>query len=239
MLDLFLEASYGQAKEAEAKASLESSLNNLPDAVLHKLASGEMKLAYYGPSDGNTWLDSFKGTPLLQKAIELEKAELHLRMEEQQTRQQNQDAYRENDALRDELCVRRKMLELELAGAELEGGMPEEEEGLPEELEAAPEEEEEAPAPPPPPAMAAAKEAMAKRAFAGALAKGLLGGAAKGLMGAGKSVAQGAARTGAAYQRGGVMPALRTAGRSALTFAGNHPGVAAGAAGLGAGVALS
>jgi hypothetical protein len=84
--------------------------------VLHKLACG------YGSEGGATWLEQFKGTPLIQQAIAIEKEDLALQMERNE-RRRKEDALRaqfssfeEEQANRDQLAIKRKLLELELAG---------------------------------------------------------------------------------------------------------------------------
>lgn len=91
----------------------------------------------------------------------------------------------------------------------------------------------------------AAAALQTKQAFGmpgiGGAVSGLAGAAKSALPGIGKSLQQGAGRTMAAFQRGGLGSAARTAGRSAMTFASQHPmaamGMGAGAAGLAAGYA--
>jgi len=259
MLDQFLEASYGQCKLAEARTTLNARLAQLPQDILYELATGQEKLAYGGGED-TEWLEKFKGTELFDQAYALAREELALTMEEnamrharrQQEQQLRQhDDWEKRDLQRNDLCVRRKLLELELAALE-EGGAPEDEEGE----EGGEDDEEPVTVPdpsvaPPPPQQpqagnkeaevrarfsAAVKEAQHKEAFTAALAKGLLGAAKTGLQGAGGTLAKGVGRTTAAFQRGGMGAGLQTAGRSALQFAAKHPAVATGAAGLGAGL---
>jgi hypothetical protein len=169
MLDHFLNAAYGRKQQADAAEKLASALAQLPDATLYAIATGKEKVAYcgspstFGGGDA-TWLDRFKGTPLFQKAFEIEQEDLQLQMQEQAARAQEQQ-YRDTEwttrsTIRDSLSIQRKMLELELAAADegMAGGtdepppnLPEEEEELPEEVEApedaAPTEPEAAPPP--------------------------------------------------------------------------------------------
>lgn len=137
MLDLYLEASYGQTKEAEAKERQVDLLKQLPDEVLMKIASGEEKLAwgggiakegFYHHGRGEQWLDRFKGTPLFEQALQIEQEDLQSEMAQKARRQEQSEGYREEDAQRDDLSIKRKMLDLDLAKHQ-EGGGGEEEEG--------------------------------------------------------------------------------------------------------------
>jgi hypothetical protein len=222
MLDLFLEAAYTKSKEAEARTELDSALAGLPVDYLHKLASGQEKLSYCS-MDAESWLSKFKDTPLFPQALALEEQDLQLRMKEQaqDTKERSENIAR--GSARDALSIKRKMLELEFSKAQAAPAA----QGSAMQLVAGPVEEK----------MASSgaikdektsKEAMAKEAFGAALKSMAVG--------LGKDVAKGATRTVSAYQRGGLTPALRTAGRSATTLVGNHPVAAAGAAGLGAGM---
>lgn len=158
MLDTFLKVAYDRTKETEDQARLVTNMRALPEEYLHKLASGEEKLAFFNDGSG-CWLEKFKGTPLLEQAIELEKQELQLQMAEKSRWREEDQRRSENSAARDELCIQKKLLDLQLA--EAEGGvggeepMPEEvPEELPDDGDAEPPMEEEDPQeqePPPPP----------------------------------------------------------------------------------------
>ena len=114
MLDSFLEVTYEQEKTAEADNQLVESMKNLPQEMLMKIASGEMKLSC---GCGDEWLDKFKGTPLLGKAIEFEKKGLEQEMARKAKRRQREEMNSEENTGEDQLRVERKMLELELASA--------------------------------------------------------------------------------------------------------------------------
>lgn len=122
MLDVFLEVASQKTKQAEARARTQALLNQLPTQVLQKIASGQLLKSAYG-LDGvdGCWLDKFKGTPLLDQAIAIEKEELEIQMESNARRQQERQlreqfgGWEEDQARRDDLCIKRKMLELELA----------------------------------------------------------------------------------------------------------------------------
>jgi len=137
MLDSFLATVYRHETEKTASAALEAKLHTMPTALVTKIAMSGIKGCGPGESDGVTcWLDNFKGTPLFEKAVELERAEIQLEQAdiEQRMQQQSQDTWTKRDALR----LQKKMLELDLAmaGAGGDVGMPA--------IEAAPEEAEEA-----------------------------------------------------------------------------------------------
>jgi hypothetical protein len=162
MLDVFLEAVSGQTKVAEVRQGLRALLERLPTPELQKIASGEAvpKVAFYGDSpSGECWLDKFKGTPQYDQALELEKEDLDIQMQEQHRRQVEMEmraqlpTWDEVDLRRQSLSVKRKLLELDLAGANLNAaaGGQEGEDAAPPDLEAA----EEASMPPVPKAEAA------------------------------------------------------------------------------------
>jgi len=169
MLDSFLKVACANEEKVAEQTRLVNKMRQLPEDYLHKLASGEAKLGYgmvgsFSGDDG-TWLDRFKGTPLFEQALELEKQELQEQMAEK-ARWREEDAQRsQRNAGRDELCIQKKLLELQLAEAEAGGGeeeaMAAEEEAVaaegapPEEPPAEEEAVEEAPAEEAPPAEAA------------------------------------------------------------------------------------
>lgn len=260
MLDTFLEVACSRTKVAAAKARQVELLQQLPNEFLYKLATGEEKLAYIdGMGCGEEWLEKFKGTPLLQKAIELAKQDLQLAIEGKEQQDEQDSMWREQNMARqqqrDELQIHRKMLEIELAGGSVEEPAPEEMQAaeVPEEMP--PEPMAEKPAVPPaakeapkeepkgPPGFDMGKAAMVMRmklAMAQMNKEAFnplpeLGAAAKGIkgfaMGAGKNIAS-------AAQSGGMSGALgmaKSVGRDGLQMAGQYakakPLMAAGMAG--------
>lgn len=167
MLDAFLEHICEKTKQAEATDRLQALLNKLPTRELMKIANCA-PLAKAAGGDGGCWLDQFRGTPLLDQAIEIEKAELEVQMEDAKRTQMRNEVdlqypWLETDMKRQELTIKRKLLELELVGAEV-GGQEGEDLDAPPDLEAAEATEmpqvpkAEAPAGPPP-AMPAPEEA--------------------------------------------------------------------------------
>jgi DNA-binding protein H-NS len=132
MLDTFLTVAYQKTKKAEAQDRQVELLKKLPNDLLFKIASGQEKLGYGAMASlgggCEDWIEKFQGTPLLQEAVALRKEELELEMAEAQHRQQEDQHYQavsaerqQNTVARDELCIKKKMLELQLvesAGAE-------------------------------------------------------------------------------------------------------------------------
>jgi hypothetical protein len=119
MLDSFLKVACGRAQKAEEQVQLVETMRKLPEELLLKIASGEEKLSYIGScgdlGGGGSWLDKFKGTPLLAQAIELEKQDLQEQMAEQSRYREEDQARSARNAARDQLSVERKLLELQLA----------------------------------------------------------------------------------------------------------------------------
>lgn len=126
MLDTFLEVAYAHEKTASNKNRLAEVMTQLPDEELAKLASGEVKLGYFGCDD--KWLEKYKGTPLMEQAIGLEQQSLEQEMQRKEQNQARQEMYREEDAQRDQISIQKKMLDLDLAKAEsgMMSGGPEE-----------------------------------------------------------------------------------------------------------------
>jgi hypothetical protein len=129
MLDKWLEVSYGKTKEAEAKDRRIQLMRNLPNDMLLKIANGHEKLGMSGEiaksaycGEDGKWLDRFKGTPLFAQALEIERGDLENRMAEKQRRQERRSFYEAEDAARDDLDIKRKLLELQLAEHEAGGG---------------------------------------------------------------------------------------------------------------------
>lgn len=120
MLDQFFEVACTQDAVKTANAKVQEKLRSMPLELLHKLASSE-KTAWNdlcspksaGDSGGPvSWLDQFKNTPLFDKALELERADLQLEQEDikQRQAQMGQETWVKRDALR----LQRRLLELDL-----------------------------------------------------------------------------------------------------------------------------
>lgn len=123
MLDVFLQAGYAKEKRASASLEMTRLMMKLPQAELLKIASGEVGAPKNGSSE--EWLEKFRGTPLLDQAFQLAQEEIALDMQDIQERQQR----REEDATRpdhyvakDQLGLKKRLLELELMKDETGGG---------------------------------------------------------------------------------------------------------------------
>jgi hypothetical protein len=108
MFDAFTQQLYTRPKD-----ELAETLSILPNGTLKKLAFGEVELGE-GP---RSWLDRFRGTELFDQALELAQEELEQEAREMQTRQQQSQFFSVSDQIR----LKKKMLELELARLQ-EGG---------------------------------------------------------------------------------------------------------------------
>ncbi len=137
MLDKYLMVAYGAEQKKTAERQLVGKLKEFPTEELESFLRGDdsSKLASYvgdcakeaGGSDF-CWLDKYKGTPLFQQAVELEKALLQLDMEDQQLREQERAVRPQPSdtwAKRDALQLQKRMLDLDLVMAQNGGGTPE------------------------------------------------------------------------------------------------------------------
>lgn len=124
MIDYFLEAAYTKTASEQRDRALVDNMKKLPVEELKKLASGSVKLSYYGGGDGLEWLEKFKGTPLFEQAIAVEQQMLQNEIAEQQQRIE-EDASRpartEMWKARDALCLQKRMLELQLLQSSVAG----------------------------------------------------------------------------------------------------------------------
>lgn len=163
MLDKFLEVSYGKTKEAEDKSHLVELMKQLPNEELMKIASGETKLSHYGSigGGGQEWIQEFRGTPFFEQALALEQEDLQMQMQENQRRQQNREVWDATDAQRDTVCLKKRLMVLQLAQWQEQQGTP-----TPGQAEAAEHGMAQAaiPVAAPPPAAAPQMEAAAKTA---------------------------------------------------------------------------
>jgi hypothetical protein len=105
MLDMFLKAAYARSEKEK----------QIDKVAFHMGRGGG------GPDD---WLDKFKGTPLLPKALGLLQQEIQLDQQDMAMREQR-DAEMESSRqlwkMRDAVCLQKRMLDLELASSELAG----------------------------------------------------------------------------------------------------------------------
>lgn len=160
MLDSFLKVACSRSEREENQARLTEKMRQLPEETLLKIASGEEKLAYMGNlsceggGGSESWLDKFKGTPLFEQALELEKQDLQEQMAERARWREEDQLRSARNAMRDEISVQRKLLELQLAEVESGIGEPELPQEMPEEMlmqepeaQAAPQEQPQQPQP--------------------------------------------------------------------------------------------
>jgi len=139
MLDTFLEVAYKHETEKTANRQLVEDLKKLPLEELIGLANGEpseaLKIAFASyPSAGGMecWLDKFKGTPLFERACQLEEQLLEIEAKETEARMQ-QPMMDEFWRARDQICLQKRMLDLEYVKAQAASAAPA---GGPQELEA-------------------------------------------------------------------------------------------------------
>lgn len=130
MIDHFLSAEYEREVRAGQNRDLVDALKRLPNEDLYKLASGQVKLAY-GDGDVDDWLQKYKGTPLFERAVSLERSKLELDATEQAQRQEREEVMKglRDDTIgdeRDRLCLEKRVLDLELATAQAGGAGPDE-----------------------------------------------------------------------------------------------------------------
>ena len=145
MLDEFLQVAYETQTRKQAEYELVGLLKELPDLELRKIASGtpvsdlygylgRAKQAYSSPpetcsKEGDadmTFLDRFKGSPLFEQAMALEQQELEAEMQDIQRRQQERAEEKAMPRLwdlKDQIRLKKRLLELQLARQEM-GGTP-------------------------------------------------------------------------------------------------------------------
>lgn len=118
MLDTFLEVSYRDEQAKSLRNEMAEAMTALPNDMLHKLASGEEKLAFHGDKEGGCWLDQFQGTPLYEQAIQLEEKSIELEAQDQQQRVEDRAGRDQIWDARDAVRLKKRMLELELRKGE-------------------------------------------------------------------------------------------------------------------------
>lgn len=149
MLDHWLTMQYETQTRKQATFELVGLMEGLPDWDIEKIASGMPLSELYGHLDHRTpgtsgvklafadlkcagdggeftFLERFKGTPLFDQAIALEQEELQAEMLDQQKRQERRVSSNENQLwdARDQIRLRKRLLELELAKQQNGGGTP-------------------------------------------------------------------------------------------------------------------
>lgn len=135
MLDAFMKVAYARSRHEQEQLRVHNLLKQLPVEDLYKLATGEVtKQAYLSecaPSNGDgksaTWIDRFKGTPLFDQAVALEQEEIQLEMDELQKRKERQVQSQMQEGtweLRDQLRLKKRLLELQAAQVDITGQLP-------------------------------------------------------------------------------------------------------------------
>jgi hypothetical protein len=131
MLNEFMKVAYEHTtREAREQETLHL-LKQLPKEELFKIATGEIKVADLcnGPdvpkmAGEDEWLEKFKGTPLFDQAVGLLQEELQVDMQElteRQTERAEQAQKTHGYDLKDQIRVKKRLLELQLAQQELGG----------------------------------------------------------------------------------------------------------------------
>lgn len=129
MLDQFLSVSYQHDRVSREEREMVELLKNLPNDELYKIASGEPIEKLADCSENEEWLEKFRGSPLLEQAVQLAQQELMLDMADVQKREQEaaehaaeppDETYRAKDKIR----IQKRMLELQLAQQTLGAAAP-------------------------------------------------------------------------------------------------------------------
>lgn len=134
MLDHFLKIAYDKSVVQAEQDRVHVLLKQLPVDDLYKLATGDMtKEALFdcAPSGNvghsDSWIDKFKNTPLFEQAVALEQEEIQLEMDELQKRKERTlQSQSESNVwdLRDQLRLKKRLLDLQAAQADVTGQMP-------------------------------------------------------------------------------------------------------------------
>jgi hypothetical protein len=121
MLDQFLKVAYETQRRETYTGELHDLLMQLPVDEIGTLASGVSIKEAYGdcmPEERQTFLDKFKGSPLIEQAIALEQEEIQadmLSMQKREERRVEQQAEDNVWDLKDKIRLKRRLLELQLA----------------------------------------------------------------------------------------------------------------------------
>jgi len=119
MIDLFLQMEVEKHAAQERQQKLAEQMRGLPAEALRKLASGDlMKVA---EDRGESWLERFTGTPLLQSAIALENEEIALEMEKNQHDMQQPPPMADYWQRIEQIRLKKKMLDLQRVQQEAGG----------------------------------------------------------------------------------------------------------------------
>lgn len=122
MLDKWLEIQHQEQEKTASRNDFVSLMSQLPEAELHEMVhTGLIKVGYFSDSvilgDGGDrpgWLDHFKGTPLMPKAIALLEEELKAQAAEDQDDMVRSQDRQQKSRSRDALRLQKRLLELEL-----------------------------------------------------------------------------------------------------------------------------
>jgi uncharacterized protein YcfJ len=123
MFDQWVEVAYQNQQIKTASREFVDKLKLLPMDELIKAAAGDptSKLAYVDGPEDKQWIDKYKGTPLFEQAIALEKELLQIDMQENAEHAARRAAEKEESPrtnfydMRDALKLKQRMLDLELA----------------------------------------------------------------------------------------------------------------------------
>lgn len=110
MLDQFLSVVLAAETKQVEEIKLARVLEGLDEEDLRKLASGEAKLSFGACED---WLEKYKGTPLFEQAVALERAELESEVARTKA-MASAPSWDEMNKTQDGIRVQKKMLDLEL-----------------------------------------------------------------------------------------------------------------------------
>lgn len=110
MLDSFLEVLVKNEDKRLQTVKLANDLKRLPNETLYGIATGKQKLAF-GYSD--EWLEKYKGTPLFEQAMALEKADLEAEISREQANAVQPDMS-QFWKTQDQIRLQKKMLDLQL-----------------------------------------------------------------------------------------------------------------------------
>lgn len=126
MLDSFLNVAYTHEAQAQVERDAVALLKQLPAEDLLKIASGQ-KVAWLGgpepcgPGGASSFLDKFRGTPLFDQALALEQEELQAEMTNLERRKEQRATQQMESGLwdlQDQLRIKKRLLELQLAAQE-------------------------------------------------------------------------------------------------------------------------
>jgi hypothetical protein len=115
MLDGFLKVAYAQHARVEEERTLLELVGQLPLEDIQKLAFGE---PLPSSGSGEKWLDTFKGTPMLEEAIALEQEEIQADMTDLEQRKQRRATDDQSSGLwelKDQIRIKKRLLDLRLA----------------------------------------------------------------------------------------------------------------------------